>query len=203
MAVAPAASDSVARKLQALGVVPGSHPVIVVHVGAGNPFRRWPVESFVGLVTRLVSADARRRILLISGPSERDAAREIGARARAASGEGAGIVDDFEADIPELRALMEQAALFIGGDSGPLHVAGTSGVGVVGLYGPTLSARSAPWRPARFVTESVEIPDLPCRPCHQRTCAPGDFRCLTGIDPAVVAEAAERVLRRSGGPARG
>jgi hypothetical protein len=35
---------------------------------------------------------------------------------------------------------------------------------------------------------------LPCRPCDQRACAPGDFRCLTRIDAATVIAAAERAL---------
>ena len=50
--------------------------------------------------------------------------------------------------LAELRALMDRAALFIGGDSGPLHIAATTDVPMVGLYGPTLPERSAPWRPA-------------------------------------------------------
>lgn len=197
MAIAPAAAAAVAARLAAAGVDPDGHRIIVLHVSAGNPFRRWPAEAFVDLLTRVASADARRRIVVVSGPSERDAARAIGARARAATSDGAAIIDEVEVDLRELRAMLERAALFIGGDSGPLHVAGTSGVPIVGLYGPTLSVRSAPWRPARFVTESVEL-ELPCRPCHQRTCAPGDFRCLAWITPERVAEAAERALRRAG-----
>ncbi|MBP1636745.1 MAG: rfaQ 1, partial [Acidobacteria bacterium] len=169
-------------------------PLIVVHVSAGNPFRRWPAESFVSLAASLVQGGARRRVLLLSGPSERDAARSVGERARAAAGDaGRRIVDDIELDLPELRAVLERAALFIGGDSGPLHVAGTSPVPIVGLYGPTLPARSAPWRPARYVTESVETA-LPCRPCDQRRCEPGDFRCLSRVTPGAVLAAAERAM---------
>ncbi len=196
MPVSEEAGASARARLEACGVDPVAHRLIVVHVSAGNPFRRWPADAFVHLLTRLAAADARRRILVVSGPSERDAARAIGARARAATS-GAAIIDEIEVDLRELRAMLERAALFIGGDSGPLHVAGTSGVPIVGLYGPTLSVRSAPWRPARFVTESVEL-ELPCRPCHQRTCAPGDFRCLAWITPERVAEAAERALQRAG-----
>jgi ADP-heptose:LPS heptosyltransferase len=209
MAVSAEATASVTAKLQRAGIDLGSECVVVVHVSAGNPFRRWPVESFASLLGRLATADPRRRILVISGPSERDAAQAIGARGRALTGVGAklplgavrpgAIVDDIEVSLVELRAMLERAALFIGGDSGPLHVAGTSGVPIVGLYGPTLAARSAPWRPARFATESVELPNLPCRPCHQRTCEPGDFRCLAWITPAQVAEAAERALERARG----
>jgi hypothetical protein len=40
----------------------------------------------------------------------------------------------------------------------------------------------------------VDAGTLPCRPCDQRVCEPGDFRCLTSITPSQVAEAAERAL---------
>jgi ADP-heptose:LPS heptosyltransferase len=205
MPVSAEADAAVRGRLHRAGLDPATRSLIVVHVSAGNPFRRWPTEAFVGLLVRLAAADERRCLVVVSGPSERDAAREIGGRARAvttgdARGRGPAIVDDLEVNLAELRALLEHAALFVGGDSGPLHVAGTSGVPIVGLYGPTLSARSAPWRPARFVTESVELGDLPCRPCNQRTCAPGDFRCLAWITPERVAAAAERALARAREP---
>jgi ADP-heptose:LPS heptosyltransferase len=99
-----------------------------------------------------------------------------------------------EFSLAELRALLDRAALYVGGDSGPLHIAATTGVPIVGLYGPTLPARSAPWRDSAWITESVDAGALPCRPCNQRVCAPGDFRCLTSITPAQVLDAAERAL---------
>jgi ADP-heptose:LPS heptosyltransferase len=99
-----------------------------------------------------------------------------------------------EFSLAELRALFDRAALYIGGDSGPLHVAATTAVPIVGLYGPTLPARSAPWRASRWRSEAVEVSDLPCRPCDQRTCEPGDFRCLGRIEPQQVIDAAERLL---------
>jgi ADP-heptose:LPS heptosyltransferase len=71
---------------------------------------------------------------------------------------------------------------------------------VVGIYGPTLSTRSAPWRPAAIPTYSIELNDLACRPCDQRVCAPGDFRCLTTLPPAMVIDAAERALASAGTP---
>jgi ADP-heptose:LPS heptosyltransferase len=108
-----------------------------------------------------------------------------------------------EFSLVELRALLDRAALYIGGDSGPLHIAATTGVPIVGLYGPTLPARSAPWRAAEWITESVDAGELPCRPCDQRVCAPGDFRCLTFIKPAEVLAAAERALGRTQAPLTG
>jgi ADP-heptose:LPS heptosyltransferase len=105
------------------------------------------------------------------------------------------VVEFGEFDLAELRALIGRARLFVGGDTGPLHVAATTATPVVGLYGPTLAARSAPWRDPRVPTESVEVAGLACRPCDQRACAPGDFRCLTTLKPSEVLSAAERALR--------
>ena len=191
----PAAETAVLARLRDAGAAPERHALVIVHVSAGNPFRRWPAASFARLVVSLARADSSRRVLLLSGPSETAAAREIGNRARAELGPlGGSVVDGVELDLFELRAALDHAALFIGGDSGPLHIAGTSGVPIVGLYGPTLPHRSAPWRPGRFVTESVEARDLPCRPCDQRRCEPGDFRCLGSIEADVVAAAAERAI---------
>jgi ADP-heptose:LPS heptosyltransferase len=100
-------------------------------------------------------------------------------------------------DLLGLRALIDRAALYIGGDSGPLHIASTTDTPIVGLYGPTLSIRSEPWRDPSFITEHVETEGLPCRPCDQRECAPGDFRCLSGISAESVAAIAERAWSRA------
>ncbi len=186
---------TVADRLARAGVE-GADALVVVHVSAGNPFRRWPAEHFVALVSALASGDPRRRIVITSGPPEGDAAGRViaDARARLDRGAAARVLSCGEFSLPELRALLERAALYIGGDSGPLHVAATTRVPIVGLYGPTLPSRSAPWRGGDSVTESVDAGALPCRPCDQRACEPGDFRCLTSIQPAQVLEAATRAL---------
>jgi ADP-heptose:LPS heptosyltransferase len=172
--------------------------VIVVHVSAGNPFRRWPAAHFVELVAALAGRDRSRRIVVTSGPSEHDAADRVIGGAQARLGDRAGqVVSCGELSLGELRVLLDRAALYIGGDSGPLHIAATSAVPIVGLYGPTLPVRSAPWRAPTWITESVDAGELPCRPCDQRVCEPGDFRCLTSIRPAQVLDAAERALTRA------
>jgi lipopolysaccharide heptosyltransferase II len=201
MVVDHGAADIVRGRLDQAGVRSGDH-VIVVHVSAGNPFRRWPLDSFSSLVAQLVQADASRRVIVISGPSERAAAAQVIDRARAVVAPACAerLLDCGEFDLDELRALVDRAALFIGGDSGPMHIASTSAVPIVGLYGPTLPVRSAPWRSSAWPSEAAEVGGLPCRPCDQRTCVPGDFRCLTWLTPAQVADAAERALRRSRSP---
>jgi ADP-heptose:LPS heptosyltransferase len=134
-------------------------------------------------------------VLVTSGPSDHAAAaRVVQAARRAAPAAAARLVDAEGVSLGELRALMDRAALFVGGDSGPLHVAATSDVPILGLYGPTLPIRSAPWRPRHLPTAAVDAGQLPCRPCDQRACVPGDFRCLTRIGASDVRAAAERLL---------
>ena len=188
------AAASVDRRLEVAGISAG-HPVVVVHVSAGNPFRRWPRESFEALVVALARRDPLRRVLLTSGPSDVHAAKEIIGRARATLGPLAGAVPEVgEFDLTELRALVSRAAVYIGGDSGPLHIAGTTTTPIVALFGPTLAERSMPWRDPRWFAEAVDAGPLECRPCRQRECAPGDFRCLTRISAEQVAAAAERAI---------
>ena len=195
MALDEAADRRIAARLERAGVEP-EHELIVVHVSASNPFRRWPEPAFAEVVSSLVRGSAARRIVLSSGPSDRPAADRIAASARdLLSAESRARVIDFgEFDIGELRALVARSRLFIGGDTGPLHVAATTATPIVAIYGPTLPARSAPWRRPEIPSESVEITGLACRPCDQRVCAPGDYRCLTTLRPAAVLAAAERAL---------
>jgi predicted lipopolysaccharide heptosyltransferase III len=193
-----AVAAAVAGRLAEAGVAADDR-LVVIHVSAGNPFRRWPAAHFVELAVALAAGDARRRILVTSGPSEREAAERVIVEARAGLGgaRASQILSCGEFSLAELRALLDRASLYIGGDSGPLHVAATTSVPIVGLYGPTLPIRSAPWRAAAWITESVDAGELPCRPCDQRLCEPGDFRCLTSIKPAQVVEAAGRALSRT------
>jgi ADP-heptose:LPS heptosyltransferase len=194
MVVSDHVVTSVTTRLRAAGVGEGA-PIILMHVSAGNPFRRWPAESFADVAAALAAADRTRRIIITSGPSERHAADAIAAAAASRAGDAAaGIVRCGEFDLAELRALADRAALYIGGDSGPLHVAATTRVPVVALFGPTLPERSMPWRSGQARAIAIDAGALPCRPCHQRQCAPGDFRCLTRIAPERVIAAAEELL---------
>jgi heptosyltransferase-1 len=173
--------------------------LVVIHVSAGNPFRRWPTASFAAVAAGLVDRDPARRVVITSGPSDRDAALCVIDEAQTLLGPRRDrVLNCGEFSLTELRALVDRAALYIGGDSGPMHIAATSRVPIVGIYGPTLPARSAPWRSSLLAAEAVEVHGLSCRPCDQRTCLPGDYRCLAWIQPQQVIEAAERALGSAG-----
>lgn len=195
MPVDAGAAARVAARLAAASVAEHA-PIVVLHVSAGNPFRRWPTAAFAEVAAQLAADDAARRIIITSGPSEAEAAETVASQARALAGAAAaGIVRSGEFDLSELRALVGRAALYIGGDSGPLHVAATTATPVVALFGPTLPERSMPWRDPAIGSIAIDAGPLPCRPCHQRHCVPGDFRCLTGISPTMVIAAAQTLLQ--------
>ena len=198
MAETPGARQRVERSLAAAGV-PLDAPLVVLHVSAGNPFRRWPLEHFAETAAALVARDARRYVVLTSGPSEAEAANRVGELAREAlpADLRQHVARCGEFALDELKSLVGRATLYIGGDSGPLHVAATTKTAIVGIYGPTLPARSAPWRDPAAATESVELDDLSCRPCDQRVCVHGDFRCLSRLTAAMVVEASEKAAARA------
>jgi predicted lipopolysaccharide heptosyltransferase III len=195
MPVDPAAVRSVNDRLHRAGVPPGED-VAVIHVSASSPFRRWPAERFAELAARLVAEHANLHVAFTAGPSEHELQEQVTTLAQRQAGASADRVlrcGDF--GLAELRALIERAAVYIGGDSGPLHIAATTRTPIVALFGPTVAERSRPWRDAAIPTASVDAGALPCRPCDQRHCVPGDFRCLTGISVAQVASAAAGMLR--------
>ena len=87
------AGARVTERLRGAGL-DGRHSLIVIHVSAGNPFRRWPAASFQALVVALARRDARRRVVLTSGPSDAEAAQAIAAAARLELGGQADAVPD-------------------------------------------------------------------------------------------------------------
>ena len=188
-----ATAAKVGRRLAALGIGDG-HELLVVHVGAGNEFRRWPESSFADVAAALASERPNRRIILTTGAAQAARAEDVRrlALARGASPGAVAVACDLGLD--ELRGLIARAALFLGGDSGPAHVASTTATPMVVLFGPTTPDVWGPWRPAGAATEVVDAGTLACRPCDQRVCEPGDFRCLRGIGPGAVVEAARRAM---------
>jgi ADP-heptose:LPS heptosyltransferase len=189
----PAAARRVERWMADAGL--GGHPLVVVHVSAGNRFRRWGPDRFADVIVGLAEADPRRRFLVVAGPDDPAGVEVHRLAADRLSARHVGAVLDVSAwTLLEIHAIVKRAALYIGCDTGPMHVAGTTETPLVALYGPTLPATWAPWRPPGLVTEVAEVDHLPCRPCDQRVCAPGDFRCLTWLEPSQVVGAAERAL---------
>jgi heptosyltransferase-2 len=95
--------------------------------------------------------------------------------------------------LPVLAAVMSLANACVSNDSGAMHLAAAAGVPTVAIFGPTNERATAPLaRP----NVSIEVLTNPvwCRPCMLREC-PIDHRCMTGIEPAHVLAAIDRIAR--------
>src|SRR5262249_31376403 len=109
MPIDAAAAAAVDERLAAAGVT-RQDAVIVIHVSAGNPSRRWPAAHFIELIVALAHEDERRRIVVTAGPSERDAASRVIADSRTRLGPARAdqVVTCGEFSLTELRALVER-----------------------------------------------------------------------------------------------
>jgi len=150
----------------------------ILNPGAGWGAKRWPAERY-GEVARGL-ADLGVRSILNYGPGE----EELVLAAEAAS---AGMARAMRCSITELIALTRRARLFIGGDTGPLHLAATLRVPLVGLYGPTDPARNGPYGTRSVVLRSAESVTT-----HARRAATDDG--LLGIGSEAVVRAASELL---------
>ena len=113
-------------------------PPILVNLGASKPENRWPAERFGRLAQELQAEQGP--VALIGGPEDREAAE----RARAEAGEG---VVDFvgKTSLRQLYCLMDRSRLFVGCDTGPMHLAAARELRVVALFGPADPHRTGPW----------------------------------------------------------
>jgi ADP-heptose:LPS heptosyltransferase len=159
-------------------------PRVVVHLGAGNRFRDWGLDHFTALVQRLSSG--KIPVFLIGGSP--------GEQTRAARLSEIPGVHDFSGPMStkELLSLISGAAVYVGADSGPLHVASLTATPLVALFGPNLAAISGPWRRDRV--EIIELA-MACRPCSQRNCKYGTIPCMRNISVEKVHEAVSKFIQ--------
>jgi heptosyltransferase-2 len=95
--------------------------------------------------------------------------------------------------LPVLAAVMGLASACVSNDSGAMHLAAAVGVPTVAIFGPTDERATAPLARPHVPIEVLTNP-VWCRPCMLREC-PIDHRCMTGIEPARVLDAVDRISR--------
>ncbi|MGC2195458.1 MAG: glycosyltransferase family 9 protein [Terriglobales bacterium] len=134
----PIAEEAVEKRLRAMNI----RGFAVLNPGAGWGAKQWPAERY-GHVAQALSRQGIQPVINF-GPREEELAKV----AEAASG-GAARVMSFS--VGELVALMRRARLFIGGDTGPMHLAAALHIPVVALFGPTDPGRNGPFRTKSIV----------------------------------------------------
>jgi heptosyltransferase-2 len=97
--------------------------------------------------------------------------------------------------LRQLMAFLARCRLFLTNDSGAMHIAAALGTPLVAIFGSTDWVTTAPLSPvARIVRKNT-----PCAPCILRHC-PIDHRCMTGVTPAMVINAASELLTAQSSP---
>lgn len=138
--VAPRHEDAARRLL------PDGAPILALGPTANWPGKEWPVDRFTELARRLTAPGAPlhgARVAVFGGPAERAAAKPL-LEALA----GPRLFDDVGThELMTSFACLKRARLYIGNDSGLMHMAAAAGVPVLGLFGPTDEVAYAPWGP--------------------------------------------------------
>lgn len=162
-------------------------PAVVLNSGgAFGSAKHWPIESFAELARRIVDRFERHAIVLC-GPAERDAAREI---VRLADRPGVTTPAGGNLSLGLSKALVRHADLMVTTDSGPRHFAQPFGVPVITLFGPTHIGLSETYGP-RAVHLQLAVD---CGPCQQRVCPLEHHRCMRELTVDRVFQAVCRQL---------
>jgi heptosyltransferase I len=167
------ATAKIAHRLKTRG-----EKIILINPGAGWAAKQWPAQRY-GEVAQALSAHGYS-ILVNFGPGEEDLVKTVQTSSNSTA-------VPISCSIAELIALTRQAQLFVGGDTGPLHLAAALHVPVIAIFGPTNPARNGP-----YGTKSVVLRDPASRTSlsHTSTPDPGLLR----ITPQQVISAARQLL---------
>lgn len=188
-------ADVASRALTAEHVAP-TDLVVAFGPGAAVPRRRWPLDHFAALGAWLIT-ELKARLVLIGGPGEEALGKELQRRI------GAGVVDVVgRLTLRQSAALLKRAHLYIGNDSGPLHLAAAAGIPVVEIScHPQEGNQRHPSSPKRFgpwtAAASVLQPHGAVAPCGD-ACEAAEAHCIQAISVQQVKQAVRVQLAQQG-----
>lgn len=153
----PEEEESAARILTGAGVAPGEQ-VAAIHPFSAVSQRGWPLENFAELALRL-AREPLYRPLILGGPGDIESFGKV----KHLFGDR---VVDFvgKCNLRETIALLKRCGLFVGNDSGIMHLAAAAGTPLVALFGPQSPVKFGPWSDRA----TVIYKGLECSPCRQK-----------------------------------
>jgi len=150
----------------------------------GSSYKRWSIEKYGALIRRLED-EVGVRALILWGPGEKEEAERL----KEVSGGGAELA--CPTTVPQLLALLKKVDMYIGGDTGVMHLAAFADTPVVAIFGPTDVKVNAPYGGKSIVVRK----DLPCSPCKNKDCR--DRECVDAISVEEVFDAAAKMHKSS------
>ncbi|MBI2149407.1 MAG: glycosyltransferase family 9 protein [Acidobacteria bacterium] len=155
----PKEADRIQEKLK-------GRPYAVIHPASVMATKRWDPRRFAEVARDLARRDLG--VVVTAGPGEESSARQVAREVN-------GTIILLGLTIPELAELIRGARIYIGNDSGPMHLAAAVGTPAVAVWGSSDSRR---WRPWSVEHRVVQNP-FECNPC------PG-YRCLVADSPLCI-----------------
>ncbi len=175
--VDPKACEMVRGVLEESGVAEGAR-LVYANPAARWETKYWTVEAWAELADLLIER-AAAAVVLSGGPDDASYIRMIGERMKQRP-----IIAAGRLSLPEAVALIEASDVYVGVDSGPMHIAAFAGTPVVALFGPTDPTKVGPYGKGHVVIRCTE---LDCLACRKRSCS--DRVCLEGIGAQAVFDA--------------
>ena len=166
-----AADETWASNLLAAHKIEEQHPLVAIHPGSPIPLKRWLPERYAELADWLI-AQKRAQVLFVGVEDEVPIVTQIQGLMQSASMSIAG-----KTTLTQLASILQTCNMFIGNDSGPMHLAAAVGTQTIGLYGPGDPTRFAP---AGAQCQTIRR-KLDCPPCSGTTCRLGEEGCMSQI----------------------
>lgn len=193
----PESDMTYAKRLLSENVFPDLHPLITIHPGASwnARYRCWPLDNYISLINILLR-EMRARVFLIGNKDEIEISEKI-----------LGAIQDprlvsmtGKMTLSQTAAVIRLSHLFIGSDSGPMHIAAGMNVPFIGLFGPT-----APGQVLSNTSKGIILnKTLSCAPCylHQPIFEPpcnavGTPKCMETISVEDVIKAVRKIMPES------
>jgi lipopolysaccharide heptosyltransferase I len=157
----PIATNST-HQAEALSAITAGTDYAILNPGGGWPTKLWSAERFGRLADELWSHYALHS-LVTHGPGETELAETVLQSSQSGKARAVNV------SLKGFYELAKRAQVYVGGDTGPTHLAIAAGAPIVGLFGPTEWWRNGSLRAADICVERV---DIDCRTdCHRRVCS--------------------------------
>lgn len=159
-------------------IQPTHQPVIAIQPSSSKDtdFKRWFPDNYSRLSDSLIET-LGATIIFTWGPGGRKVVEDIKNKMRHPS------YIACPTSLMELSALFQKCDMYVGGDTGPMHLACFSGLPAVVIYGPTDPLVNAPY--PHSLHRIVRV-DIPCSPCRDKSCT--RLTCMKNITPLMVLE---------------
>jgi len=180
--IPPQDREYVASFFRSLSAVP-KKPLIAIHPGTSLKalFKRWPPDQYARLADRLIR-ELNATVLFTWGPQEMIWVEAIRREMKEQS-----LLGPKTESLTQLGEVYRYCDLYVGGDTGPMHIASLMGVPAVVIYGPTDPIENEPFGNHIKVRKEVG-----CNPCHKYSCK--DLLCVKAVSADEVFKATKEVL---------